>query len=143
MLKSLLLVLLILPSKLCACDEKTALALNMYHEARGEGVDGMAMVGEVTLNRVAHPRFPNTVCEVVYQRNQFSWTHSIKDHTPKEEIAWTQALELSEQILNNEYEMFNTGATHYLNPSLVTRLPKWAKQLELIGRVGNHLFYRM
>jgi N-acetylmuramoyl-L-alanine amidase len=143
-LKSLMTGILVLQASAAySCDEKTALALNMYHEARGEGSDGMAMVGEVTLTRVAHPRFPNTVCEVVYQRRQFSWTGVVKDHTPYETKVWEEALEIAEAMLAGTYEFFDTGATHYINPGLLSRKPSWTRSMERIGRVGNHVFYRM
>ena len=43
------------------------LALNMYHEARSQGTAGLFAVSAVVINRVNDPRFPNGVCEVVYQ----------------------------------------------------------------------------
>ncbi len=49
---------------------------NIYHEARGEGVEGMKAVALVTLNRAKQQN--KTVCEVVYQRKQFSWTNTAK-----------------------------------------------------------------
>jgi spore germination cell wall hydrolase CwlJ-like protein len=117
------------------------LALNMYHEARGEGPDGMQMVGEVTLARVEHEAYPNDVCSVVYQRSQFSWTNSRRDTTPRDEELWGQSLELAEALLNGEIELFDTGATHFLNPHRVKILPRWARTYERVGRVGNHVFY--
>jgi spore germination cell wall hydrolase CwlJ-like protein len=58
------------------------LALNMFFEARNESLIGQVMVAEVTLNRVANARFPDTVCEVVWQDRQFSWTHDGKTDNP-------------------------------------------------------------
>ena len=43
------------------------LALNIYHEARSQGTAGIFGVTAVVLNRVNDERFPNTICEVVYQ----------------------------------------------------------------------------
>lgn len=40
-------------------------------EARGKSLVGKTAVGNVVLNRVASPRFPNSVYEVIYQRGQF------------------------------------------------------------------------
>jgi len=128
------------------CDydkEIEVLALNMYHEARGDGSDSMQMVGEVTLNRVQHEAYPNTVCAVVYQRKQFSWTHMKKDHTPHEEESWEIALELAENLITGEIEYFDTGATHFLNPDKVKVLPRWARTFEKVGRIGNHEFFAM
>jgi len=119
------------------------LALNMYHEARGEGPTGKQMVGEVTLNRVESDRYPDTICEVVYQRKQFSWTHTKKDHTPYEKKKWKEALEIAEGLLNGKLDRFDNGATHFLNPNAVSRMPKWTEKFKMVGRVGNHVFYDM
>ena len=43
----------------------TCLAMALYYEARGEGPDGMLAVAEVVINRVQHPDFPGTVCDVI------------------------------------------------------------------------------
>lgn len=127
----------------CDFDRQVeVLALNMYHEARGEGYDAMKMVAEVTLNRVEHHRYPNDICSVVYQSRQFSWTHMILDHTPHEVQSWQKALELAENILNKDIHFFGTGATHFLNPDLVSRVPSWTRVFEEVGRIGNHVFYR-
>ena len=48
-------------------DPVECLALNMYHEARGQGSAGLLGVSSVVLNRVRDKRFPNTICEVVEQ----------------------------------------------------------------------------
>ena len=40
-------------------------------EARGKSIEGRTAVGNVVMNRVASPRFPNTIYEVIYQRGQF------------------------------------------------------------------------
>jgi N-acetylmuramoyl-L-alanine amidase len=126
----------------CDFDKQVeVLALNMYHEARGEGTDAMQMVGEVTLNRVDHPRYPNDICSVVYQRRQFSWTHMRRDHTPYEEEVWQEALELAENLLLGELELFDNGATHFLNPNAVRSMPRWTRRFEQVGQIGNHVFY--
>ena len=57
------------------------LALNIYREAGHEPFEGKVAVAQVTLNRVVDSRFPNTVCDVVYEKTavyskvicQFSW----------------------------------------------------------------------
>jgi N-acetylmuramoyl-L-alanine amidase len=123
------------------CDEVEVLALNMYHEARGEGHDGMQMVGEVTLNRVDHDSYPNDICDVVYQRSQFSWVHTRRDHTPRESEVWEEALDIAERLLNDDIERFDNGATHFLNPRTVSQLPRWAREFEMVGQIGNHRFY--
>ncbi len=41
-------------------------------EARGESIRGQVAVGTVVMNRVAHPKFPNTVYGVIFHGNHFS-----------------------------------------------------------------------
>ena len=64
-------MMIIVPAVSNLPENKTAakecLAVNMYHEARDQGTAGRLAVSAVVLNRVRDSRFPNTVCEVVYQ----------------------------------------------------------------------------
>lgn len=48
------------------------MAAIMYCEARGEPYEGILAVGSVIMNRVADPRFPNTVEDVIMAPGQFS-----------------------------------------------------------------------
>jgi N-acetylmuramoyl-L-alanine amidase len=126
----------------CDYDKQVeVLALNMYHEARGEGKDAMQMVAEVTINRVNHPKYPDNICDVVYQRRQFSWTHTIRNHSPRETEVWEEAVELAENIILGEIELFDNGATHFLNPKSVRVMPRWTRVFDQVGQIGNHVFY--
>jgi spore germination cell wall hydrolase CwlJ-like protein len=128
------------------CDEqkqKKLLALNMYHEARGEGVAGMQMVGEVTLNRVNRPEFPDTICAVIYQRSQFSWVRGKKNHHPGEKESWELALEIADDLLQGEANLYDNGATHFMASSLLKNPPKWARNFGHVATLGKHTFYEM
>lgn len=48
------------------------LARAMYFESNRSSRDGMIAVGSVVMNRVAAEAFPDTICGVVSQRNQFA-----------------------------------------------------------------------
>lgn len=116
----------------------TCLALNVYFEARGEEPDAQRMIAEVVMERVNTEGFPKTVCEVVWQDKQFSWTHNGKSDKPKDTVAWLYA-----QIVANEVLLFGgefrTGATHYHTRDCK---PYWADQMQMVGMYGNHIFYR-
>jgi len=120
-------------------EQHKCLSLNVYHEARGERVEGQIAVAQVTLNRKADNRWPDTICGVVYQDKQFSWTHTIEDHTPKEEAAWKQAQIIARDVMIGNVEDPTVGATHY-HASWVN--PAWAKELKLAKVIGVHLFYK-
>ena len=49
-----------------AHPEEFCLALNIYHEARGSNFADQLAVADVVLNRVDDARYPNSVCNVVY-----------------------------------------------------------------------------
>ena len=118
---------------------KTCLAMNIYHEARGESIAGQIAVAQVTMNRVEHKSWPDTVCEVVYQKKQFSWTHTIKDTTPYENDAWETAKSIASSVYNDQEDDYVHGAVFY-HADYVT--PYWAKSYEEVTRIGTHIFYR-
>ena len=126
------------------CDynkQLNALALNMYHEARGEGEKGMRMVGEVTINRTASSKYPDTICGVVYQKNQFSWVSTKKDKTPKEKESWEMALKIAKELLDDGVGSYGHLATHFVNLSVAR--PSWTKKFDKVTKIGDHTFYRM
>lgn len=115
------------------------IALNIYHEARGETKSGMEAIAWVTLNRANHPSYPNEICNVVYQKSQFSWT-SKKDKIPYERESWEKAIEIAEYVLDeqNNYDPTN-GALFFHNKNIK---PYWADRLRKTEKIGNHIFYR-
>ena len=132
------------------------LALNLYHEARGEGAEGKLAVAHVTLNRVNHSRYPNTVCEVVYQAKvwtnsngesfpirdkcHFSWYCDGRDDTPRDYQTWGKSVSLAVQVLLGETQDPTEGATHYYNPNKVD--PYWSDSYQQVASIGNHLFLK-
>ena len=132
--------------------EVKCMALNIYYEARGSSIADRAATADVVLNRVKDTRYPNTICEVVKQglqdtngnmrRNkcQFSWYCDGKNDRPQNEDLWVEAQTLAWNIVENDkYRGLTEGATHY-HATYVT--PRWARDLQLVGRVGAHIFYR-
>jgi N-acetylmuramoyl-L-alanine amidase len=125
--------------------ETYCLAQNIFFEARSESLASQAMIAEVTLNRVASKHFPNTVCDVVWQRKQFSWTHDGKHDDPTrmsflDREAWKEIYKAAKLIINNaEGYLPKTGATHY-HADYVQ--PYWTSEMKYLGKVGSHLFYK-
>ena len=123
-------------------SEIECLALNIYHEARGEPVDGQIAVGIVTLNRVESRRYPNSVCMVVHQRKQFSWTRlPARFRAVDNPRAWRQAREVAERVLAGDFTADDyrlDGVMHYHNHTVS---PQWAAAGELVTAIGRHRFY--
>ena len=119
-------------------EQHECLALNIYHEARGERVEGQIAVAQVTLNRVNHDKWGSTICEVVYQPKQFSWTHMIEDQTPQEGRAWRKAKVIARDVMIGNVDDPTMGAVYY-HANYVN--PDWAEYMDLSKVIGNHLFY--
>ena len=109
----------------------------IYFETRGEdNVTGQVAVATVIMNRVDSPRWPSTVCGVVNQDYQFSYTHDgISDNPYKhaDEPDDKEALQLAELIA----ELVLTS-THY-HATYVS--PEWADHYNRDVKYGEHIFY--
>ena len=116
------------------------LAMNIYHEARDQDLDGQMAVAEVTLNRVASSRYPDNICDVVWQNKQFSWTHDGKSDKMYEENARHLAIGLARLYISGKLESHLTfGATHY-HASYVD--PHWSDHYDITAEIGTHIFYK-
>lgn len=122
------------------------LALNIYWEAKSEPVTGKVAVAAVTLNRLVHPAFPDTICEVVKQGAkrasrgcQFSWVCDRRKDRPRDAAAWQLAREIAYQVLYLD-RPDPTGGALYFHATYVR--PAWARQMVKVGRIGRHIFYR-
>lgn len=115
-----------LPKKELHC-----LAQNIYHESRGEPLRGQLAVALVTLNRVKHSKYPNSICRVVFQRSQFSWT---KDTSKKRVKIPYKFYKVAQQALNTKD--FTRNAIYFHNTSIK---PNW--KARKIAKIGNHVFY--
>ena len=120
-------------------QELGCLALNIYHEGRGETVQGQSAIAAVTMNRVDSELYPDTICKVVWQRKQFSWTHiASRHHGIDDPEAWAQALVIARLFMDGA-EVGEVGnATHYHAEHVE---PYWITQKRLIAKVGGHYFY--
>jgi len=127
--------------------EPHCLALNIYYEARSSNMADKYAVADVVLNRVYDTRYPNTVCDVVhdgYKKGrrdcQFSWYCDGKSDTPQDKDNWVEAQVIAYNIWHwKKFRGITEGATHY-HATYVN--PRWAKSLNLVGRIGAHIFYR-
>ena len=110
------------------------LALNIYHEARGEPIKGQYAVALVTVNRA---KFNNRdICKVVYRPNQFSWTiykPSVTD--PK---SYKLAKQVAKDVLEGKVSDFTNASTYY-HADYVK--PVWSKKFRRTIKIGRHQFY--
>jgi hypothetical protein len=121
------------------------LALNIYHEARGESLDGQVAVAQVVMNRVVDPEFPSQVCEVVRQggerprdRCQFSWWCDGRGDRPEDLAAWNGSKDLARRILAGSVDDPTSGALWYHADHVS---PDWDMDIIRQAKIGRHIFY--
>ena len=134
-------IALIFIASVAQADDMRCLALNIYYEARSESEEGQIAVAHTTLNRVASNKFPDSVCEVIWQPKQFSWTHDGKSDTPKNKRAWDKAKDIAKIAMDwyNAGEDFSAGALYY-HADYVK--PYWASYFKRTVTVDKHIFYK-
>jgi len=127
-------------------NELRCLALNIYWEARSEPLKGQLAVAGVTLNRVASPKFPDTICNVVKQGNkarlhrcQFSWNCDGESDSPKDIKSWRHAQQLA-RLFQARIYADPTGKALWYHADYVT--PYWAPSLQKTTQIGRHIFFK-
>lgn len=109
----------------------------LYHEARGEGVQGQRAVAEVILNRVDNPRFPQSVCGVINQSGQFSYKGRVG--RVSEHGAYKRAKSIAVNALSGAPRNLTGGATYFHTRAV---RPNWSRKFTRTTQIGAHIFYR-
>lgn len=123
--------------------ELQCLAVNIYHEARGESQLGQELVAQVTMNRVRDSRWSNTVCGVVREPRQFAWTHDGKPDMVTDAGAYLRAYLIAVQYLYEGKVANFPHAKEIVNFHSSRNTPtSWVRWVEYVGEVGGHRFYR-
>ena len=123
------------------------LALNIYHEARGEPIAGQYAVAEVTMNRAASERYPDSICAVVYQQNwdrrrgryvgMFSWTE-LEANSQIEPDALRQAWAIAQEVYHDRHTP-SVGQALFYHADYIK--PRWARHKTVVAKIGRHIFY--
>lgn len=111
---------------------------NIYHEARGEGKKGMRLVADTTINRVLSDSFPDTICSVVYQDGQFSWTRW-NDLPINEMDAYDDARNVAMDALHRDHDS-SYGALFFYGHRRVK--PNWSHAKDVTIIYKNHTFLK-
>lgn len=118
-------------------SELNCLAKVGYHEAKGESTKGMIAVMQVTMNRVNSGNYPKTICGVVYQKSQFSWT---KYNPPvKEKEQFVKAQRLAKEIVAGKHKDVTKGAVFFHTRGIN---PSWSRKLTCTTIIGGHKFFK-
>lgn len=155
MLKKLLVPLLFLAAPLLAIEpppyydmenrplsDIECAAVNLYHESRSESDYANIYIMAVVFNREDSLRFPDSICDVVFQKSQFSWTSDGLSDEIKDLEQYDRLYRLVVRAIINRVfiQSMSEGVDHYHTKAIS---PLWSRsdQMRYIGSVDNHLFY--
>jgi hypothetical protein len=123
-------------------DEANCIAVAVYHEARGESLEGQMAVARVIMNRAASGKYPASWCGVVKQPWQFSFVNPRSGSMPSVDQAsdaWRKALGVTRLAVANAVSSVPTDCLWYHADYVV---PSWGRRLTRVEKIGAHIFYR-
>jgi N-acetylmuramoyl-L-alanine amidase len=118
-------------------EELRCLASGIYHESKGESLEGQLAVAHVILARAQSGRFASTNCGVLTQRGQFSFVRGGVVPTPRETAQWRTAVAIARIASEEQWNNPVPGAM-FFHAARVS--PGWNRPR--VARLGNHVFYR-
>lgn len=121
-------------------DEANCIAVAVYHEARGESLEGQLAVAKVIMNRAASGKYPTSWCGVVKQPWQFSFVHHGRFPSVDEQSsAWRKALGVTRLAVANAVQSVPSDCLWYHADYVA---PSWGRRLTRVDKIGAHIFYR-
>jgi N-acetylmuramoyl-L-alanine amidase len=123
-------------------DEANCIAVAVYHEARGESLEGQMAVAKVIMNRAASGKYPTSWCGVVKQPWQFSFVNPRSGYMPSVDQAsdsWRKALGVTRLAVANAVQSVPSECLWYHADYVA---PSWGRRLTRVEKIGAHIFYR-
>lgn len=123
-------------------SETQCLANAMYYEARGESRKGKWAVADLTLSRVGSPGFPDSICEVVKQRGQYTRAArrgiAPKPRNSKDSKAWNECVEIAKKAIANPNQVLPKHVLFFHADHI---RPFSSKEFKRIAWIDDHMFY--
>jgi hypothetical protein len=121
-------------------DQANCIAVAVYHEARGESLEGQMAVAKVIMNRAASGKYPTSWCGVVKQPWQFSFVRQGRfPFVDQGSDAWRKALGVTRLAVANAVQSVPSDCLWYHADYVA---PSWGRSLTRVNKIGAHIFYR-
>ena len=123
-------------------EEENCMAVAVYHEARGEGVEGQLAVARVIMNRAASGKYPSSWCGTVKQPWQFSFVNPRTGHMPgvdENSASWRKAKAVTKLAVTSAVPSLGNDVLWYHADYVA---PSWGRRLSRVQKIGTHIFYR-
>ena len=123
-------------------ENAQCMAIAVYHEARGETLEGQLAVARVIMNRAASGQYPNSFCGVVKQPWQFSFVNprtGVMPGVDQASAAWRKAQGVTRLAMANAVPSLSNDCLWYHADYVA---PSWGRRLQRAQKIGTHIFYR-
>lgn len=121
--------------------EFDCLSRNIYWETLHEPLIGQLAVAQIVYNRVKSKKWGNTFCQVIFQKNQFSWTRNkeLVNAKPKNEVQWKRA-QHSALLFSKGVRVIGLHDSEFYYAKYI-KPPKWSKNMKKEAQIGQHIFF--
>jgi hypothetical protein len=123
-------------------EQANCIAVAVYHEARGETLEGQLAVAKVIMNRAASGKYPSSWCGTVKQPWQFSFVNprtGIMPGVDEASASWRKALGITRLAVANAVPTLGNDVLWYHADYVA---PSWGRRLSMVQKIGTHIFYR-
>jgi N-acetylmuramoyl-L-alanine amidase len=123
-------------------EQANCIAVAVYHEARGETLEGQLAVAKVIMNRAASGKYPSSWCGTVKQPWQFSFVNPHTGQYPavdEHSASWHKALGVTRLAVANAVQSLPSDCLWYHADYVA---PSWGRRLNRVSKIGAHIFYR-
>jgi N-acetylmuramoyl-L-alanine amidase len=121
-----------------AKHEIRCLARAIWHEARGEPLEGQIAVGEVIIARSKDRRWRGDLCRTIRMPNQFSFVTGGRTLPISDPVGAQRMMDLTRAIASGRLTSRAKGALYYHAARVK---PIWRHKLDLSATIGHHVFY--
>lgn len=123
-------------------EQSNCIAVAVYHEARGESLEGQLAVARVIMNRAASGKYPPSWCATVKQPWQFSFVNPRSGQFPYTDTnsdSWRKAVAITKLATSEVVPILSNDVLWYHADYVA---PSWGRRLSRVDKIGTHIFYR-
>lgn len=114
-------------------DDTYLLAQIINAEAGNQPYEGKLAVGNVIMNRIDSPKFPDTIKDVIFQKGQFSPVSDGSINNVPSDVA----IQAAQEVINGT-EVLADNVLFFYNPSISTS--RWIFTRPVVTQIGHHRF---
>lgn len=118
--------------------EMRCLARAVYHEARGEPLEGQIAVAEVVIARSRDRRWKGDLCRTIRMPDQFFFVKGGRTSPIEDPEAAQRMMDLARDVASGRLASRAKGALYY---HADYAHPVWRHDLKLTARIKTHIFY--